>query len=95
MRAFRAGHAGSDRGQHQNAFESFAKNENANVEKRDRRTRVGLSRIRRAVRRDSLPHDHRHDRDRCGEDNDPKNDLPRPIDLAQSSRTHIPRLPHR
>jgi hypothetical protein len=94
VRAFRAGHAGGDRRQHEDAFESFTKNKNTDIEKRDRRTRVRLGRIRRAMRRDSLPHDHRDDPDRSHENTDPKNDTPQPIDLAQSSRTHIPRLPH-
>jgi hypothetical protein len=40
------------------------------------------------MRGDSLPHDHRDDRDRGYENTDPKNDTPRPIDVAQSSRTH-------
>jgi hypothetical protein len=93
VRAFRAGHTRGDRRQHQNAFEAFAKNENADVEKRHRWTRVRLRRIRGAVCGHALPHDHRDDRNRGGENADPKNDSPSAVDLAQSSRTHIPRLP--
>src|ERR1700731_4671956 len=88
MRAFRAGHAGRDRRQHQNALQSCAKNENAYVEERNRRTRVWLCWMRRAVSSAPLPHDHSHNRDRCGENANPKNDPPRALALTQSSRTH-------
>ena len=94
MRAFRTGHARGDRRQYQNAFESFTKNENANIEKGDGRTRVRLRRVRRAMRGHALPDDHRHHRNRGDENADPKNDAPRPIDLAQNSRTHDRKLTH-
>src|SRR5438046_5410541 len=92
MRALCAGHAGGNRGEYQNAFQSFAENENADIEKRNRRARVRLGRIRRAVRGDSLPDHHPHDRDRGRENADPKNDAPRALALAQSSRTHDEKL---
>ena len=68
MRLFRSGHARGDRRQHQNAFESFAKNEDADIEKRNRRARVRLRWIRRAVRGDSLPDQHGYD-EYCGRTN--------------------------
>ena len=88
MRALCAGHAGGNRGEYQNAFQSFAKNENADVEKRNRRARVRLGRIRRAMRGHALPDHHRHDRNRGDENPDSKNNAPRPVGLTQSSRTH-------
>ena len=72
MRAFRSRHARRDRCQHEDAFESFAKNENADVEKCDCRTRIWLRRVRRAMRRDSLPDDHRQHEYRSHEDADSK-----------------------
>jgi hypothetical protein len=64
MRAFRTGHARGDGRENENAFESLAKNQNADVEECDSRARVGLRRIGRAVRSESLPDNHRHDNDR-------------------------------
>ena len=92
MSALRAGHARGDRRQHEYAFKAFAKNENADIEKGDRRARVRLSRIRRAVRSDSLPHHHPDNHDRGGENANPENDPPRALVLAQSSRTHDEKL---
>ena len=68
MRLFRAGHARGDRGQNENALQSFAKNQDPNVEKRDRRARVWLHRVGRAVRRHSLPENHSDNNER-GHDN--------------------------
>jgi hypothetical protein len=64
MEAFHTGHARSDRREHQNAFQSFAKNENADVEKRHSRAGVGAGRIGRAVRSNSLPDQHGGDEKR-------------------------------
>ena len=61
MAALGSGHARGDRGQHQNAFESFAEDENSDVEKRDCRAGVRPRWVRRAMRRDSLPDQHRND----------------------------------
>ena len=55
MGAFRAGHAGCDSRQNEDAFESLAKNENANVERSDGLAGVRLVGIRRALRENSLP----------------------------------------
>ena len=68
MRLFRAGHARGDRGQNENALQSLAKNQNPDVEKRNRRTRIRLHRVRCAVRRHSLPNDH-SDNEKRGYDN--------------------------
>jgi len=93
MCALCAGHARGNRGEYQNAFQSFAKNENADIEKRNRRARVRLGRIRRAMRGDTLPDNHRHHGDCSDENADSKNDAPRALALAQSSRTHVEILP--
>ena len=58
MRLLRSGHARRDRGQDENAFQSFAKNEHADIEKRHRRIRVRLERIGRAVCGERLPYHH-------------------------------------
>ena len=58
MRLLRSGHARSDRGEDENAFEPFAKNKHADIEKRDRRAGVRLERIRRAMCAERLPHHH-------------------------------------
>jgi hypothetical protein len=55
MRFFRPGHTRGDRGQDENAFETFSENENGYVEKCDRRTCVRPQRIGRAVLGCSLP----------------------------------------
>ena len=60
MRAFRAGHTRDDRRQNQNAFQTLAKNENGNVEKRRSRAGVRSRRIGRPVRGNSLPDKHRN-----------------------------------
>jgi len=59
MHAFGASHTGGDGSQHEDAFQSFTKNENADVEERDGRARIRPRRIRRAVCGDSLPNEHR------------------------------------
>ena len=53
-----AGHARSDRGEDEDAFQPFAKNKHADIEKRNRRTGVRLQRIRRAVCGERLPYHH-------------------------------------
>jgi hypothetical protein len=65
MRLLRANHARRDRSEDENTFEAFAKNENADIEKCDRRTGMRLDRIRRAVGGKCLPNDHCNDR-KCG-----------------------------
>jgi hypothetical protein len=64
MHPFGANHTGRDGSQHENAFQPFSEDENADIEKRDRRARVGPHRIRRAVCADSLPNQHRDHRKR-------------------------------
>ena len=58
MRLFRSGHARRDRGEDKNAFQPFAKNKHANIEKCHRRIRARLKRIRRAVGAECLPYHH-------------------------------------
>jgi hypothetical protein len=70
MRPFRARHARGDRGEYEDAFKSFAENENADVQKRDGRTGVRLRRVGRAMRGDALPEDHREHDDRRGKNTD-------------------------
>ena len=60
MGAFSACHASGDRCQNQNTFQSLAKDENSNVQKRHSRAGVGSRRIGRPVCGNSLPHKHRH-----------------------------------
>ena len=72
MRPFCTRHARRDRCQHQDAFETFAENENADIKKRDGRTRLRLRRVRRAMGGEPLPHDHRKHNDRRGKNTDPK-----------------------
>jgi hypothetical protein len=72
MRFFTSGHARRDRCQHQDAFEAFAENENADIQKRDRRTSLRLGWVRRAMGGEPLPHDHRDHAGRSHEDADPK-----------------------
>src|SRR5438552_18013853 len=92
MCALCAGHARGNRGEYQNAFKSFTKNENADIEKRNRRARVRLGRIRRAMRGDTLPDNHRHHGDCSDENADSKNHPPWALALAPSSRTHDEKL---
>ena len=72
MRLFTSGHARRDRCQHQDAFETFAEDENADIQKRDGRTRVRLRWVRRAMGREPLPYDHRDHANRGHQDADPK-----------------------
>src|SRR6266487_4456783 len=75
VRAFLSGHARSDGGEHQDAFQSFAEYENTNIQKRDRGSCVRLRRIRRAMRRDALPRDHAYDANRSCESSDAQSKL--------------------
>jgi hypothetical protein len=63
------GHACCDRGDHKDAFESFAEYKNPNVHERDRRARVQLRRIWRAMRGYTLPDNHRDQENRAGKNN--------------------------
>jgi hypothetical protein len=72
MRLFTSGHARRDRCQHQDAFEAFAENENANVQKRHRRTSLRLGWVRRAMGGQPLPYDHRDHASRSHEDANPE-----------------------
>ena len=63
MRALRPSHARSNRRQNENAFESFTKNKNADVESGDGSARVWLGRVWRALRENSLPEEDRDHRD--------------------------------
>jgi hypothetical protein len=60
------GHACCDRGNHKDAFESFAEYKNPNVHERDRRARVHPRRVWRAMRGNALPDNHRDQEDRSG-----------------------------
>jgi len=71
----RSSHACSNRSQHQNAFESFPENENADVEERDRRTGIGTHRIGCAVRGRALPNQHSSDKKPGHDDADAQNRL--------------------
>ena len=82
MAAFGAGHARGDRGQDQNALESFAEDEHADIEECDRRTRVGPHRIGRALRRNSLPNQHRDHKKSCCNDADAQSGLHLPSNLS-------------
>ncbi len=73
MRLFRAGHARGDRCQNENAFQSFAEDEDANIEKRHRWARVWLHRIGCPMHSNPLPDDHRDHENRGGENSDDKN----------------------
>ena len=52
-------HTRGDGSQDENAFQSLSEDENADIEKRDRLTRVGSHRIRRPVCGHPLPNQHR------------------------------------
>jgi len=75
MKTLRASHTRSDSGQHENAFQSFSKNENADVEERYGRAGVGPRRIRRAMCSDALPDQHRDHKKRGCDGTDAQNDL--------------------
>ena len=55
MRLFRSRHARRDRRQNENAFQSFAENQHADIEERDRRAGVGPQWIGRPLFRHALP----------------------------------------
>ena len=75
MHALCARHTGSDGGKYENAFQAFAENENADIEKRDRRARIRPHRIGRALCSNRLPHQHRDDKERDRNDADAQNRL--------------------
>ena len=70
MAAFDASHARRDRSQYENAFKPFAEDENTDVEECNRLARIGPHRIGRAMRRDSLPDQHRDHEKSGGNDAD-------------------------
>ena len=73
MRAFRPGHARSNGRENKNAFQAFAKYQDANIKERNRRRGVWLHRIGRPMHSNPLPDDHRDHENRGGENSDNKN----------------------
>ena len=60
MRAARPDHAGSDRSEHENAFQALPEHEHRDIEKGDSRTGIRLERIGSTVPSHSLPDEHGH-----------------------------------
>jgi len=58
------GHARCDRGDHKDAFESFAEYQNPNVHERDGWARVHPRRVWRPIRGDTLPDNHHYQENR-------------------------------